>query len=120
MLLDDSVNSCSFQQTTAHFMFMQGAVFVDWTRDGIDPDADVPVQLQMDPDLFAAAMEAKGVASDKPVVVSAALTSQLVDSTCAQQPKHPLQQDHAAQDGGIPLLCLTHSSVGMGFGTVLA
>eukprot|EP00877_Chromochloris_zofingiensis_P002229 jgi/Chrzof1/12006/Cz06g17250.t1 len=46
-----------------------GAVFVDWTRDGIDPDADVPVQLQMDPDLFAAAMEAKGVASDKPVVV---------------------------------------------------
>jgi thiosulfate/3-mercaptopyruvate sulfurtransferase len=47
---------------------MQGAVFVDWTRDAIDTSTEVPVQLQQDPDLLAAALEAKGVSSDKPVV----------------------------------------------------
>ena len=45
-------------------------MFVDWTKDGIDQESNVPVQLQMDSDAFAAAMEAKGVGTDKPVVVS--------------------------------------------------
>lgn len=46
-----------------------GAVFVNWTKDGIDSLEGVPVQLQTDPDLFAASMEAKGVSSDQPVVI---------------------------------------------------
>jgi 3-mercaptopyruvate sulfurtransferase SseA len=48
---------------------LQGAVFFDWTKDGIDQESNVPVQLQMDSDAFAAAMEAKGVGTDRPVVV---------------------------------------------------
>lgn len=49
---------------------LQGAVFLDWTRDAIDTSSELPVQLQQDADLLAAALEAKGVSSDKPVVVS--------------------------------------------------
>lgn len=48
----------------------QGAVFWDWTKDAIDTSAPVPAQLQTNPDLLAAALEAKGISSDKPVVVS--------------------------------------------------
>lgn len=48
---------------------MQGAVFWDWTKDAIDTAAGAPVQLQQQPDLLAAALEAKGVSNDKPVVV---------------------------------------------------
>lgn len=49
---------------------VQGAVFWDWTKDAIDATAGAPVQLQQQPDLLAAALEAKGISSDKPVVVS--------------------------------------------------
>lgn len=45
-------------------------MFFDWTKDAIDTLATAPVQMQMQPDLLAAALEAKGVGSDKPVVVS--------------------------------------------------
>jgi 3-mercaptopyruvate sulfurtransferase SseA len=48
---------------------LQGAVFFDWTKDAIDASAGAPVQLQMQADLLAAALEAKGVSRDKPVVV---------------------------------------------------
>lgn len=48
---------------------MQGAVFFDWTKDAIDTSTDTPVQMQMQPDLLAAALEAKGVNSGKPVLV---------------------------------------------------
>jgi 3-mercaptopyruvate sulfurtransferase SseA len=48
---------------------VQGAVFLDWTRDGVDADDPVPVQLLADSGAFAAALEAKGVGSDRPVVV---------------------------------------------------
>jgi 3-mercaptopyruvate sulfurtransferase SseA len=48
----------------------QGAVFFTWTKDAVDASAGAPVQLQMQPDLLAAALEAKGVSGDKPVVVS--------------------------------------------------
>lgn len=47
----------------------QGAVFFDWTADCVDADSGAPVQLQMRPDLLFAALEAKGVAADRPVVV---------------------------------------------------
>lgn len=45
-------------------------MFWDWTKDAIDTTASAPVQLQQEPDLLAAALEAKGVSSDKPVVVN--------------------------------------------------
>lgn len=48
---------------------MQGAVFWDWTKDGLDLSASALVQLQTEPDLLAAALEAKGVSSETPVVV---------------------------------------------------
>jgi hypothetical protein len=47
-------------------------VFWDWTKDGLDASASAPVQLQTEPDLLAAALEAKGVNSDTPVVVRVA------------------------------------------------
>ncbi|DBB13749.1 TPA: hypothetical protein ACH3X3_000757 [Trebouxia sp. C0006] len=46
-----------------------GATFVDWTKDGADEDEETPVQLQIDSDTFASEMEAKGVGTDRPVVV---------------------------------------------------
>ena len=50
--------------------YSAGATFVDWTKDGADEDEETPVQLQIDSDTFAAEMEAKGVGTDRPVVVS--------------------------------------------------
>lgn len=48
-----------------------GAIFIDWTQDGIDHDAsDTPVQLQTDSSIFAAEMQAKGISTDRPVVVA--------------------------------------------------
>ncbi|KAF8060571.1 STR1 [Scenedesmus sp. PABB004] len=46
-----------------------GAVFWDWTATAIDAGAGTPLQLETAPDLLAAALEAKGVGSDRPVVV---------------------------------------------------
>lgn len=46
-----------------------GAVFVDWTQDIIDPDAAVSVQIAP-PDIFARAMEARGIGNDTAVVVA--------------------------------------------------
>lgn len=45
-----------------------GAVFVDWTRDIIDPDDPVPAQLAS-PDRFQAAMEERGIGDATAVVV---------------------------------------------------
>ena len=45
-----------------------GATFVDWTRDIVDPEADVKAQLAR-ADRFAAQMEAIGVGDDTDVVV---------------------------------------------------
>ena len=45
-----------------------GAVFVDWTRDIVDLENDTPVQLAS-LDVFAGAMEEKGVGTDKTVVI---------------------------------------------------
>ena len=51
-----------------------GAIFIDWTQDGVDQDAsDTPVQLQTDSSIFAAEMQAKGISTDRPVVVSVLL-----------------------------------------------
>jgi 3-mercaptopyruvate sulfurtransferase SseA len=50
-------------------LLLQGAVFFDWTKDAVDTSAGAPVQLQMQPDLLAAALEAQGVSRDRPVVV---------------------------------------------------
>ena len=44
-------------------------MFIDWTKDGVDEDEETPVQLQLDAGTFAAEMEAKGVGTDRPVVV---------------------------------------------------
>lgn len=49
-----------------------GAAFWDWTHDGCWPGGQPPVQLQTDGDVFAAEAEAKGVGTDRPVVVSRA------------------------------------------------
>jgi thiosulfate/3-mercaptopyruvate sulfurtransferase len=46
-----------------------GAVYVDWTRDIIDPTADVPVQIAP-PQLFAEAMAVLGIGNDTAVVVA--------------------------------------------------
>ncbi len=45
-----------------------GSVFVDWTKDIVDPEADVKAQIAP-PDRFAAAMERIGVGDDRAVVV---------------------------------------------------
>ena len=58
-----------------------GATFFDWTKDGINEDEETPVQLQTDADSFAAEMEAKGVGTDRPVVVRLCTSS----SACARQ-----------------------------------
>jgi len=47
-------------------------MFWDWTKDAIDTADSAPVQMQQQPDLLAAALEAKGVSADKAVVVSKA------------------------------------------------
>lgn len=58
-----------------------GAIFIDWTQDGVDlDDSDTPVQLQTDSDIFAAEMQAKGIGTDRPIVVGTlALTSIVVN-----------------------------------------
>ena len=45
-----------------------GAVYVDWTRDIVDPDNPVPAQVAP-PDRFAALMESLGIGDDAHVVV---------------------------------------------------
>jgi thiosulfate/3-mercaptopyruvate sulfurtransferase len=45
-----------------------GAVFVDWTKDIIDPDADVKAQIAS-PERFASTMKRLGVGDDSAVVV---------------------------------------------------
>lgn len=45
-----------------------GAMFVDWTKDIVDPDAEVKAQIAR-PEAFAAAMEARGVGDDTHVIV---------------------------------------------------
>src|SRR4051794_18391056 len=44
-----------------------GAVFVDWTRDIVDPDDPVPAQVA-GPDRFAEAMGSRGIGDDTLVV----------------------------------------------------
>ncbi|KAI8474551.1 MAG: rhodanese domain-containing protein [Monoraphidium minutum] len=46
-----------------------GAVFFNWTKDGVDASQAAPVQLEADSDAFHAMLEAKGVDSERPVVV---------------------------------------------------
>jgi 3-mercaptopyruvate sulfurtransferase SseA len=48
---------------------VQGATFWDWTADGLQHDTNVPVQLDLNPDTFAAAAAEKGIGSDRPVVL---------------------------------------------------
>lgn len=48
---------------------MQGATFWDWTEDGLQQGSTVPVQLDLNPDTFAAAAAEKGIGSDRAVVV---------------------------------------------------
>lgn len=46
-----------------------GSVFIDWTDDIVDPDADVKAQLA-GPDRFKAAMESRGIGDDTAVVIA--------------------------------------------------
>jgi thiosulfate/3-mercaptopyruvate sulfurtransferase len=50
-----------------HSAHIPGAVFVDWTRDIVDPDDPVPAQLAP-PDLFARAMAERGIGDASHVV----------------------------------------------------
>ena len=63
-----------------HLRTRQGAVFVNWLRDGNEPaDSSTSpeeedgscrrLRLQLDPDAFVPAFEAKGLTADRPVVV---------------------------------------------------
>ena len=52
----------------------------------MDEDEETPVQLQLHADTFAAEMEAKGVGTDRPVVVSFASTP------CPHTLSHALSQ----------------------------
>ena len=60
-----------------------GATFFDWTKDGVDGDEETPVQLQLDADIFAAELEAKGVGTDRPVVVSSSTLRSFLDALYA-------------------------------------
>ncbi|MGD9712307.1 MAG: sulfurtransferase [Thermomicrobiales bacterium] len=46
-----------------------GAVYVDWTRDIVDPSDHVPVQIAT-PAVFAEAMESRGIGDDSAVVIA--------------------------------------------------
>ncbi|KAI5081847.1 hypothetical protein GOP47_0001590 [Adiantum capillus-veneris] len=46
-----------------------GAVFFNWVKDGVVHDSDIPVQLTTDTEEFSSLMEAKGVSTEKSVVV---------------------------------------------------
>lgn len=62
--------TCCVHEMTSSPGVDTGAIFIDWTQDGIDHDAsDTPVQLQTDSAIFAAEMQAKGITTDRPVVV---------------------------------------------------
>jgi thiosulfate/3-mercaptopyruvate sulfurtransferase len=52
-----------------HAGHIPGAVFVDWTQDIVDPQADVLVQIAP-PGLFAAAIAERGIGNDTAVVVA--------------------------------------------------
>lgn len=45
-----------------------GAVFIDWTRDIVDPDAEVKAQIAL-PERFKETMELRGIGDDTTVVV---------------------------------------------------
>lgn len=46
-----------------------GSVFIDWTKDIVDPDGEVKAQIAS-PDSFAATMESRGISNDTHVVVA--------------------------------------------------
>lgn len=46
-----------------------GSVFVDWTKDIVDPDGEVKAQIAS-PEVFARAMEARGIGDDSHVIVA--------------------------------------------------
>lgn len=46
-----------------------GSVFIDWTKDIVDPDGEVKAQIAS-PGAFAEAMEARGIGNDSHVVVA--------------------------------------------------
>uniref|UniRef100_A0A383W482 Rhodanese domain-containing protein n=1 Tax=Tetradesmus obliquus TaxID=3088 RepID=A0A383W482_TETOB len=70
VLVGEGVEQSTYVADYAAYLegHIPGAVFFDWTKDAVDTSAGAPVQLQMQPDLLAAALEAKGVSRDKPVV----------------------------------------------------
>lgn len=63
-------------------LMLQGAVFFYWTRDAVDTAAGAPVQLQMRSDQLAAALEAKGISRDKPVVVGGKTRAAYLTAHC--------------------------------------
>src|SRR5699024_1395373 len=46
-----------------------GAVFIDWTKDIVDPDGEVKAQIAS-PESFAQTMEARGIGNDSHVIVA--------------------------------------------------
>lgn len=46
-----------------------GSVFIDWTNDIVDQDADVPAQIAP-PEVFAQVMESRGIGNDTHVIVA--------------------------------------------------
>lgn len=46
-----------------------GAVFIDWTKDIVDQDADVPAQIAS-PEVFAQVMESRGIGNHTHVIVA--------------------------------------------------
>ncbi|KAF6264271.1 Rhodanese-like domain-containing protein [Scenedesmus sp. NREL 46B-D3] len=80
-----------------------GAVFFNWTKDAIDTSAGAPVQLQVQPDLLAAALEAKGISRDKPVVEAQRVSRGGPSVVLGQQHTSPCSGS-AAYDAGDGML----------------
>lgn len=67
--IDPGVEAATYRGAAEEYAagHIPGAVYVDWTKDIIDPDDPVPVQIAR-PDRFAMAMGSRGVGDDSLVV----------------------------------------------------
>ena len=67
--VEDCVEEAEYRGAAAEFRagHIPGAVYIDWTKDIIDPDDPVPVQVA-GPERFAEAMAARGIGDETHVV----------------------------------------------------
>ncbi|KAG6555719.1 hypothetical protein Mapa_002957 [Marchantia paleacea] len=70
-LVEEGVEKSDYKADYDEYLegHIPGAIFFSWVKDGLDAQASVPLQLMKDTNDFAPVMEAKGVSTEKPVVI---------------------------------------------------